>query len=85
MIYRLQDKPQQSSQKPEGGMAHHKWGSVKVPVTSEVGKEEGTAIEHHLLLLSLPWEHTHPAAATAKCSRHCLHTPYHCYFPGNCN
>ena len=29
-------------------------------------KKEGTATMHHTLLLSLPWEHTHPAAATAK-------------------
>ena len=38
------------------------------PVTSEFGKKEGTATEHHPLLLSLPWEHTCPTAATAKCS-----------------
>ena len=38
-----------------------------VPVTSEDRKEEDTAIEHHPLLLSLPWEHTHLAAATATC------------------
>ena len=40
------------------------------PITSEVGRKDGTAIEHHPLLRSLPTaEHTHPAAATAKCSR----------------
>ena len=32
------------------------------------GKKEGTATKHHTLLLSLSWEHTYPAAATAKCS-----------------
>ena len=32
-------------------------------------KKEGIATKHHMLLLLLPWEHTHPAAATAKCSR----------------
>ena len=37
-----------------------------VPITSE----EGTAIEHKLLLPSLPWELLNPAAATAKCSGH---------------
>jgi len=31
-------------------------------------KNKGTATKHHMLLLSFPWEHTHPAAATAKCS-----------------
>ena len=31
-------------------------------------KKEGTATKHHMLL-SLPWEHTYPAAATAKHSR----------------
>ena len=37
-------------------------------------KKEGTATKHHMLLLSLPWEHTHPAAATAKCSGWCPDT-----------
>ena len=37
-------------------------------VTPGVAKKEkkGIATKHHMLLLSLPWEHTHPAAATAK-------------------
>ena len=38
------------------------------PVTTEVSKEEGTATEHHPLLLSVPQEHTRPAAAPARCS-----------------
>lgn len=38
-------------------------------ITSEGITEEDTATEHHLLLL--PWEHTHPAAATAKYSGQC--------------
>ena len=38
------------------------------PDTSEVGKKDVTATKHHPLLLSFPWEHTHLAAATAKCS-----------------
>ena len=57
------------------------------PVTSEATKEEGTTTEHHLLLLSQPWEHIRSAAATAtaKCSGHQLHMPDHCPFPGACN
>ena len=35
-----------------------------VPKTSE----ESIAIKQKLLLLSFPWELTHPTAATAKCS-----------------
>ena len=53
-----------------------------VPITSE----EGIAIKHKLLLLSLPWELMHPAVATAKCSGHLEDLPrayYH--FPGPCN
>ena len=53
-----------------------------VPITSE----EGIAIKHKLLLLSLPWEHMHPAAATAKCSGHLEDlSRAHYYFPGPCN
>jgi len=57
-----------------------------VPVTSE----EGIAIKHKLLLLSLPnmnsGEFMHPAAATAKCSGHLedLTRAYY-HFPGACN
>ena len=54
--------------------------------TSEVSTEEGTANEHHLLLLSLIWECTQPAAATAKHSGHCQHLPKgHCRFTRPCN
>ena len=53
----------------EAGPRHHE-GSVNRlqlwPGMSEVGKKEGPAPEHHLLLLPLPWERTHAAAATAK-------------------
>ena len=49
------------------------------PVTSEVGKKEGTATECHPLLLSCPWEHICPAASD-KCSGQCLHVPDHCPF-----
>ena len=55
------------------------------PVTSEVGKKEGTETEHHPLMLSHPWKHTHPAAATAKCSRQCPPVLDHYHFPGPCN
>ena len=55
----------------------------EVPITSE----EGIAIKHNLLLLSLPWELTYPAPAPApapaKCSAHHEDLPrayYH--FPG---
>ena len=34
-----------------------------------VGGKEGIAIKHHPLLLSPPWENTHPATASAKHSR----------------
>ena len=53
-----------------------------VPFTSK----EGIAIKHKILLLSLPWELTHPTAASAKCSGHLDDLPrayYH--FPGPCN
>ena len=53
-----------------------------VPITSE----EGIAIEHKLLLLSLPWELSHSAAATAKFSVHLVDLPRaHYHFPGPCN
>ena len=53
-----------------------------VPITSE----EGIAMKHKLLLLSLPWELMHPAVTTAKCSGQLEDLPrayYH--FPGPCN
>lgn len=51
------------------------WAPPAVPVTSGVSKKkkkkrekkkEGTGTKHHTLLLSPSWEHTRPAAATAK-------------------
>ena len=43
----------------------------QVPPAVLIASEESIAIEHKLLLLSLPWELTHPAAAaTVKCSGH---------------
>ena len=53
--------------------------------TSEVSKKENSATNHYLLLLSHPWEHTHPAAAAAKYSRQCLNMLDHCPFSGPCN
>ena len=56
------------------------------PVTSEVSAEKGTETEHHLLVLSLPWDCTSSTTATAKHSGCCLYLPEgHCYFPGPCN
>ena len=54
-------------------------------VTSEVSKEEGTATNHQWLLLSLPWELTCPASATAKHSGRHLHLSDPCHFPGPCH
>lgn len=52
------------------------WAPPVTPVTSGVGKKEkdGAATKHHTLLLLLPWEHTHPAGATAKQSGQCPDT-----------
>ena len=55
------------------------------PITSEVSTEEGTATEHHKLLLSLPWECTCTTTATAKHSGCHLHLPEdHCHFTRPC-
>lgn len=58
-------------------MACHHWGPVsglhqqppkpqELPKKKKKKKKEGIATRHHTLLLSLPWEHTCPAGATAK-------------------
>ena len=63
-------------------VSHFTWAPLAAPVTSE----EGIAIEHYLLLLSLLRELTHPAAATAKCSGHLANLPkaqYHFLGPSN--
>ena len=50
-------------------------------VTSEVGTEKGTSIEHDILLFSYPWECSGPTAAVDKCSGCCLHlSEGHCHF-----
>ena len=46
---------------------------LAAPTTLEVNTEEDISTEHHLLLLSHPWEDNSPAAATAECSRQCPH------------
>ena len=43
------------------------------PIHLKGTTEEGMLTKHHPLVLSHPWEHTHPAAATAKCSGQYLH------------
>ena len=64
----------------------HEQAPPVAPVTSEVSTEERIATEHNLSLLSLPWECTHPIAATAKCSGCCLNlAEAHCHFSGPCN
>ena len=62
-------KSPQLSLTPEVGVAEHK--SLAAPTTSEGTTEKDIMMEHYLLLLSLPWGHTHPAAATDKCSGQC--------------
>jgi len=54
-------------------MVCHQWGSVsglhvqpQSPQELAKKKKRGHCIKHHVLLLSLPWEHTCPAATTAK-------------------
>ena len=67
-------------------LAIHEQAPPAIPVTSEVGTEEGSVTAHYLLLLTLPWECTCPATAIAKCFRHCLHLlEGYCYFPGPFN
>ena len=55
----------------------------QAPLAAPITSEEGIAIKHYLLLLSLPWEFTHSAAATAKCPGHLINLPKaHYPFPG---
>ena len=58
----------------------------QAPSVVLITSEEGIAIEDKLLLLSHPWEFTHPAAATDKCSGHLVDlSRAHYHFPGPCN
>ena len=43
------------------------------PIHLKGTTEEGIVIEHHMLVLLYPWEHSRLAAATDKCSRQCPH------------
>ena len=47
------------------------WAPTLTLVISGDGKKEGTVTKHYTLWLSLPWEHTCPAASTAKHSGWC--------------
>ena len=47
----------------------------QAPPEAPIASEEVIVIKHKLLLLSLPWELIHPAAATAKCSGHLVDLP----------
>jgi len=69
------------------GKEERNTGSTCGPSHLRGQQKEGTATGHHLVLLSLPCEHTHPAAATAtaKCSGHLLQMPEHCHVPGPYN
>ena len=53
---------------------------LAAPTTWE-GTTEDSVTEHHMWLLSLPWVHTRPAAATALGS---AQTIDRCPFPGTC-
>ena len=44
---------------------------LAAPTTSEGTTEKDITMEHHLLLLSLPWKQTRLGAATAKGSWQC--------------
>ena len=44
----------------------HEQAPLSAPITSEGTIEMDIVTKHHLYLLSLPWEFTHPAIATAK-------------------
>ena len=71
-------KPPQLSLIPEVGMAHCHWRYLNKnhlqPHSLKGTTEEGIVTEHHLSVLSNLWEHTCPAAATAKYSRQSPHT-----------
>ena len=45
--------------------------SLAAPTTLEGITEKDITMEHHLTLLSLPWEHIHPESATARHSGQC--------------
>ena len=61
----------------EVGVAHCHWRYLNKitcsPIHLKGTTKKGIVTEHHLLVLLHPWEHTRPAAATAKHSRQYLH------------
>ena len=91
MVYRWQGQTTAVTSETRAGcgplpLGVREQAPLAAPVTSEGTTEGGVVTEHHLLLLSLPWELTHPATTTAKYSGHYLNLPearYH--FPGPYN
>ena len=87
MVYRWQGQTTTVITDSRGGHGPAQLGvPEQAPLAAPIISEEGTAIEHYLLLLSLPWELTHPAPAIAKCSGKLvnLYKAYY-HFPGPCN
>ena len=74
MIYRWQEQTTEDISEARGRrgfppLGACEWAPHVTQVTSGDGKKrkkEGTATKQHMVLLSLPWEHNHPTAATAK-------------------
>ena len=87
MLYRWQGQTTTVITDSRGGHGPLPLGVPKqAPLVAPITSEEGIAIEHRLLLLSLLWELTHPTAATAKCPGHLEDLPRaHYHFPGLCN
>ena len=52
----------------------HEQAKLVAAITSEGAREEGFMTKHHLVLISLTQQLTHPATATAKCTGHSLKT-----------
>ena len=80
-------KPLQLSLTSDVGKAHYYQGVLEqTPLVAPITSEGGITIEYYLLLLSLPWELTYPATATATCSGHLVNLlKAHYHFPGPCN
>ena len=71
MVYRQQGQTTAVISDSTGGcglppLGFHEQTPSTAPVTSEDGREEGTATKYHPLLFSLPWEHTRPNTATTN-------------------
>ena len=79
MVYRRQGRTTAVITDSRGGCGPPPLGipeqtALAAPITSEGNTEEGIVTEHHLLLLSLSWEHTYPATTTARYSKEYPHT-----------